>query len=563
MSAARLDAADLLPKGAGETTALSISNLGVEEIQDLHGLAALRKLDVSRNALTTLKASALAQARDITWLQCADNRITGEGLQGVRLLTALVTLNASKNAIRSIPPSAVTGLKQLKALVLSHNELKATDFLAKLRGLTTLVLSHNRLGPALSPRHFGGLRVLQKLSVSHNELEELPDLSACAGTLVELRAAGNRIARVHSSVSRCWQLKIVDLGHNALAAWTSIDPLCSCRRLTHLNLKGNPICDGQGAGDASGDGDTDAAGDDGAATGYAAKVRVLFPKLVVMDGRRVMLKRTFGITTPDDAAKAAADARGQRPAGGRGERGKGPPRDTPREGTERGRGRERRAPRPREPAKAGGGRRGANRGGGAAAGRRAPAIAEDATSKRATKRNDAFFAEEAPPPAAPSVSSTKKGGARKPGAKKGRAEDGGPRPDAGGARKKKKRKKGKGSAGDAAGPQGEAGATAGKKASKRRRADGPASAAGAPAAERTERPAAAAKKAPAETAERAPAEGAAAPRRAGESMAVSAEGTGVVSVQHVDRGPASAGRRFDVDALLKGASTLDTVGGWD
>jgi len=273
----------------------------------------------------------LAAVPLLSWLQAAENELTGEGLAGLHGLEALVTLNAGRNKIKAIPPGTFTRCKSLKALVLNDNEISATDFLKKLKGLTVLVLSRNQLGPQLNPRHFAGLRSLMKINLAGNAIEELPDLSPCAETLVELRAANNALRGVPQTLRRCKKLKVVELGSNRISSWRALAPLTSLERITHLSLKGNPICtwaaeapEAPAAAPEDGSGEEpdteeEESEDDKAnkpATNYVDKVRELFPKLVVMDGQRVMLKRTHGFKKPEGENAGAEDG-GSRRGGSR------------------------------------------------------------------------------------------------------------------------------------------------------------------------------------------------------------------------------------------------------
>jgi Leucine-rich repeat (LRR) protein len=189
--------------------------------------AVIRRLEICNNSLTRLRA--LQGCPLVSYLKVEGNKLTGEGLDGVRSLPGLTVLNAAHNEVRTalltghlqcsccichcatltrcqcvaathhqikrIPPAVFSRFEGLQVLVLNNNSIDAVPhawWKKGLHGLNTLVLSHNRVA-SLSDSGLSKLTLLTKLSASHNQLTELPDLTACT-LLQELRLGYNRLA---------------------------------------------------------------------------------------------------------------------------------------------------------------------------------------------------------------------------------------------------------------------------------------------------------------------------------------------------------------------------------
>ena len=234
---------------AGRIENLILPNHGIRTVSSLRGLRALRKLDLSHSpelASLSHHAGALDDCALVTFLKVASCALTGEGLAAIRGMPQLKVLNAQGNKLRSIPAlqdGEGNRYKVLGALVLNDNELdgEALSFLPKLASLNTLVLSRNRIA-AFEKRAFRGLALLTKLSVTHNELAEFPDVRGCAA-LRELRLAHNKLAAVPAWVpEQLPELKLVDLGSNAIAQWEHVEPLQKLGKvLKQLHLRDNPF----------------------------------------------------------------------------------------------------------------------------------------------------------------------------------------------------------------------------------------------------------------------------------------------------------------------------------
>ena len=83
--------------GDTTATALKLVERGIQQIETLL-LSQLRTLDLGNNSLTRIRA--LQGCPQVSHLKCDHNKLTGEGLDGVRALEGLKVLNASHNQVR-------------------------------------------------------------------------------------------------------------------------------------------------------------------------------------------------------------------------------------------------------------------------------------------------------------------------------------------------------------------------------------------------------------------------------------------------------------------------------
>ncbi|OMJ10779.1 Leucine-rich repeat-containing protein 48 [Smittium culicis] len=99
--------------------------------------------------------------------------------------------------------------------LISHNEIERIDGLDKLKSLT-------------------------KLSASYNKFRQIPKFGENEN-MKEIKINNNKITFVHESLSNLVNLQVLDLGNNLITNFSQIEPLYKLKKLTNLNLKGNPI----------------------------------------------------------------------------------------------------------------------------------------------------------------------------------------------------------------------------------------------------------------------------------------------------------------------------------
>ncbi|XP_062507914.1 uncharacterized protein LOC134184283 isoform X1 [Corticium candelabrum] len=263
LSLARL--ADLVGEDVREVKKVDASKKGIQSLDDLSACVELERLDLSHNNLKSLEG--IADCCCLKWLNVASNQL--EHLTDLKQTTCLTVLNASANAITSLQPLAK--LKALQALILSSNSITAAIGIESLIQLTTLVLSKNKLEDITVSR----LTNLEKLSLSHNEFHSFPDVSALH-SLKELRLNNNKISHIPESIYMNARLVILDIGNNRFRDFKALQPLCSLRMLTNLNLKGNHVC---------------------TVVGYVHKVVGTVQHVMILDGKRLAAAHpvtTFG-----------------------------------------------------------------------------------------------------------------------------------------------------------------------------------------------------------------------------------------------------------------------------
>ncbi|NXY91282.1 MFHA1 protein, partial [Alcedo cyanopectus] len=206
----------------GELEVLNLSGRGLEELPEEVGaaLSGLRVLSLRRNRLGRLPAAAL------------------------RHLGRLAELDLSYNRLRSLGDGgALAGLRDLRKLSLSHNELGAEGpglppRLAELGRLEELDLSFNRLRRL--PEGLGRLRHLRALDVDHNLLPSFPAPLLELAALEELDCSGNRhLGALPEGIAALQRLKILWLSGTGLAALP--EGLCQLSALESLMLDGNRL----------------------------------------------------------------------------------------------------------------------------------------------------------------------------------------------------------------------------------------------------------------------------------------------------------------------------------
>ena len=257
---------------APEAKSFTLRNKNITHIDDLSTFLNLQRLDLTENALKTGESlNGLCYCHWITWLSVAKNQL--EDIQYICKIRSLQVLNASHNKLKVLPWDELAVLEKLKALILNDNQLTAFPPTACLpKSLDTLVLSGNQLAelPATIFRRLGNLT---KVSLSHNHLHTLPDLAEC-WQLKEVRLAGNRISSLKDALVKLPpSLEILDLGHNqldnaerVLAAFAA----CPLKKITSLNLKGNPCLP-----------------DDAASAALLAGLKSALPELRIFNGRNL------------------------------------------------------------------------------------------------------------------------------------------------------------------------------------------------------------------------------------------------------------------------------------
>ena len=150
----------MIKNNLGDCTALSLSNRGIEKLEDFQGLSTdLRRLDLSNNTITRLHG--FHSISGISMLNVSSNDLQSDSsLEDLRYLTELRTLNIGNNPkIKHIRSHVVKPLINLQALIANECEFEKVSFLKFLPHLNTLVLSKNRIHDFLVPEKVGRERL--------------------------------------------------------------------------------------------------------------------------------------------------------------------------------------------------------------------------------------------------------------------------------------------------------------------------------------------------------------------------------------------------------------------
>lgn len=194
-------------------TTLDVRNNPVDSLASdaLAGLSGLRVLDLSGTKVRTLPAS-IGDCVLLSDLLVSNARLTSLPKQ-IGQLQALQRLDVSNNALSSIPES-VLECGNLLALNISNNAL--TTLPARLRRLRTLEML-KASGNSLSslPDTLYGMQ-LKRLEIDSNRLTTLPEAIGDLVMLDVLSARFNKLSSVPTSIGRCQNLSILELGGNAI-----------------------------------------------------------------------------------------------------------------------------------------------------------------------------------------------------------------------------------------------------------------------------------------------------------------------------------------------------------
>ncbi|ORX61796.1 L domain-like protein [Hesseltinella vesiculosa] len=231
---------------------------GLTHLDDISSCLQLRKLDLAKNQLTNANCN-FKGLDQLTMLDLSLNNF--ESMHGLENMKQLNVLTMGSNKLKSLSME-IANMTQLKALILSKNEIKRIKYLNHLTQLNTLVLSYNNIRTLPSIQ---AMTQLTKVNLSHNQFSIIPDLTAQAACLKELRLNDNQITTIPATLRQCHALETLDLGNNLIENWSNLAALGSLVQLHNLNLKGNPIANKDS---------------------YREKILALVPTLRVFDGQR-------------------------------------------------------------------------------------------------------------------------------------------------------------------------------------------------------------------------------------------------------------------------------------
>ncbi|KAG5315415.1 ALS protein, partial [Pseudoatta argentina] len=234
----------------------------------LHGLTALRVLDLSFNKLNILSPETLSSLSSLLELKLVKNHIRElregafDGLprlslidlenndlrvierNAIRALPELQAVRLGRNRLQSIPSGAFTELPLLQSAELQENLIQeiASNAFINVPHLLFLNLSHNHL-PDLEYVGLESLHSLEVLDLSYNRLSRVSsDSLAAMEWLVELKMDNNRICVVHGSpFDDMPRLRVLSLRSNRMTAVSENTFKRLRSNIAVLDIDGNPL----------------------------------------------------------------------------------------------------------------------------------------------------------------------------------------------------------------------------------------------------------------------------------------------------------------------------------
>ncbi|GFE54613.1 phosphatase regulator subunit [Babesia ovis] len=198
-----------------------VSNL-VEKIENLEANSELELLDLYQNNITRIEN--IGHLKNLRVLDVSFNRI--ERIENLEELVNLRELYLTNNKISEV--ENVKTLANLQLLEIGSNRVRDYGEIRLLKELTSLWLGRNKLDNMRVPP----LPKLTKLSLQNNRIERWdPALVDGCPNLVELYLSFNGLTEIPGWINNLQNLKILDLGNNAIATINTTEPNDSVEEL--------------------------------------------------------------------------------------------------------------------------------------------------------------------------------------------------------------------------------------------------------------------------------------------------------------------------------------------
>lgn len=199
-------------EGYSHLQTVDLSQNAIKDVAPLKGLVFVLKLDLSNNAIPSLKG----------W----------ESEEGS--MPHLVHLDLSGNQLTALAPLP---LKALRTAIFAKNEIASVQDFGGHERIEFLDLSENKL---TSLAGLTALPALKKLDVSTNELPSVEGLSEVP-VLEELRMASNKLEALTGPWQDLPSLATLDISGCQLAEAKHIEVLRNLPKLRSLQVQGNPF----------------------------------------------------------------------------------------------------------------------------------------------------------------------------------------------------------------------------------------------------------------------------------------------------------------------------------
>ncbi|XP_039309773.1 protein artichoke isoform X2 [Solenopsis invicta] len=223
---------------------LSFNKLNILSPETLSSLSSLLELKLVRNHIRELREGAFDGLPQLSLIDLENNDLRVIERNAIRALPELQAVRLGKNRLQSIPSGAFTELPLLQSAELQENSIQeiANNAFINVPHLLFLNLSHNHL-PDLEYVGLDSLRSLEVLDLSYNRLSRVSSNSLAAMEwLVELKMDNNRICAVHGSpFDDMPRLRVLSLRSNRMTAVSENAFKRLRSNIAILDIDGNPL----------------------------------------------------------------------------------------------------------------------------------------------------------------------------------------------------------------------------------------------------------------------------------------------------------------------------------
>ncbi|KAJ8050770.1 Platelet glycoprotein V [Holothuria leucospilota] len=237
-----------LGKGRWNLPLLETLNLFSNQITSvratqLHGLVNLRQLNMSKNRITYFALKVLDSLGMLNFLDLSFNQLLHFSEYNV-VHTNLQTINLRNNMFKMLDPLAVAGIKVLRFITISENDIEEppyTRYEINATSVTNLSFRKNKI-EKLSPLFFDNFPRITSLSLSNNKIRHIAnDSFRSVSNLVILSMEFNEIETIPENLFQHLQnISFIYIAHNRIK---TLAPgiLKSLPKFTEVSLLYNPI----------------------------------------------------------------------------------------------------------------------------------------------------------------------------------------------------------------------------------------------------------------------------------------------------------------------------------
>ncbi|VDL46189.1 unnamed protein product [Hymenolepis diminuta] len=188
---------------------LEFSDFGLQTLSTgiFKDLPRVETLFLNGNKLAGLPSGQLTGLPNLRRLLLQQNAIVCSGLPAdLSKLTGLEVLDLRHNRLEGQLPPCLYGLSGLKQLLLSYNKIGAlSDDLKNLKSLTILIANRNSIRQNI-PSAIGQLAFLTKLDLSYNHIQSLPDSLGQCTQITDLYLHYNQLTHLPETIGNLTHL---------------------------------------------------------------------------------------------------------------------------------------------------------------------------------------------------------------------------------------------------------------------------------------------------------------------------------------------------------------------